>query len=116
MTLPRYPQVGHYSKFKSPFFLALELGLDRIINFMHSIHLANGGLPSTAHPIPLPHPCEVPSSDSSHDERPSTGWACGIPDFGVWTWTGLRTAQGEGGEETEKNQLQLVTNCMGWYR
>ena len=31
-------KVGHYSKHKSPFFLAVELGLDRIINFMHTIH------------------------------------------------------------------------------
>ncbi len=38
------PQVGHYSKYKSPFFLAVELGLDRIINFMHSIHLSKGGV------------------------------------------------------------------------
>ena len=31
-------QVGHYSPHKSPFFLAVELGLDRIINYMHSLH------------------------------------------------------------------------------
>lgn len=37
-------KVGHYSKYKSPFFLAVELGLDRIINFMHSIHLSKGGV------------------------------------------------------------------------
>mmetsp|Transcript_61893 Transcript_61893/g.110254 ORF Transcript_61893/g.110254 Transcript_61893/m.110254 type:complete len:784 (-) Transcript_61893:44-2395(-) len=37
-------KVGHYSRFKSPFFLAIELGLDRIANFMHSIHRAHGGV------------------------------------------------------------------------
>ena len=37
-------KVGHYSKFKSPFFLAVELGLDRIINFMHSIYTPHGGV------------------------------------------------------------------------
>ena len=36
--------MGHYSKHKSPFFLAVELGLDRIINFMHSIYTPHGGV------------------------------------------------------------------------
>ena len=37
-------KVGHYSKYKSPFFLAVELGLDRIINFMHSVYGPHGGV------------------------------------------------------------------------
>eukprot|EP00667_Euglena_gracilis_P000626 EG_transcript_626 len=37
-------KVGQYSRYKSPFFLAVEIGLDRIINFMHSIYLPKGGV------------------------------------------------------------------------